>query len=765
MERRHLKERQIANGFPLDNPPNPHTDMQSVNNEPGYNGSTNKKVFLATDGGIYHTDDITTALGQIYPTNTPSGWTAMNNKLQTTQYFAVSGDASSGSPIIFGGLMDNGSLRLIGQSPDAAFLLGGDGGESTVDGTDCFGQDNFFNYGRMLRFNNCAASSPGPLSVIAEPANPTIGGDYPAGFTPMITNPAPNDPERAFLGVKSVWRTANVKNGNPVAWFKIKSNSTSTEVKDISVAPSNSNYMWVSENVGNQLGNLYRSTNALATSTATPTWRKVDEDSNGLPLLPNREITKILIDQSSSSNPDQTVYVAFGGFAFDNLYRTTNNGDTWQDISGGARLQGACSPTDPTVGLPCAPIRAVARHPYNANILYVGTEIGIYVTSNATASPGAITWIPVTEGPANVSISELTFIKVTHLHTPTTLLAGTYGRGLWTLNLATPAPTAIDPGKAVNDFDGDGRSDIAVVREDGSQLVWHKDGSTEGYASGEFGMAGDRIAAADYDGDGKTDMAVYRASDTHWYSLMSSTNTVSTTALGAVEDKTASADFDGDQVADEAVFRPSTGDWHVEQSEDGHLDFHWGAANDTPVSVDFSGDGKADFGVFHEAQGMIALSYYDGSTTHNKQFGLEGDIPVSGDYDGDGKADIAFWRPDDDGDGNGCWYITYATNGFAGYDSIPWGESGDVPVPGDYDGDGKMDVAVWRASSGFWHILESSNGYFSQQFGAAGDTPVGSTQIAQASRPGNGSFTRAPSWAEPKRRVNHPDKSDVTATD
>jgi len=135
----------------------------------------------------------------------------------------------------------------------------------------------------------------------------------------------------------------------------------------------------------------------------------------------------------------------------------------------------------------------------------------------------------------------------------------------------------------------------------------------------------------------------------------------------------------------------------------------------------------------------------DDSIMNQANFRRADDVIAPGDYDGDNKVDFAVFRPS-----TGVWHLQQSTTGFV---SIRFGQNGDVPVPADFDADGKTDIAVWRPSTGMWYIQQSIVGFRAQQWGMAGDLPLtgdydgdGKADVA-VWRPSTGMWAVLPSTA------------------
>lgn len=135
--------------------------------------------------------------------------------------------------------------------------------------------------------------------------------------------------------------------------------------------------------------------------------------------------------------------------------------------------------------------------------------------------------------------------------------------------------------------------------------------------------------------------------------------------------------------------------------------------------ADFDGDGRADRAVFYQGTWYVAKS---GGGSSQLGWGGAGDVPVPGDYDGDGVTDLAIYRPS-----NRTWYVSLSHGGTLTKTWVASLTANDVPVPGDYDGDGKTDLAVFRPALGTWYIALSSTGYTgntTSTLGVLGDIPV-----------------------------------------
>ena len=249
---------------------------------------------------------------------------------------------------------------------------------------------------------------------------------------------------------------------------------------------------------------------------------------------------------------------------------------------------------------------------------------------------------------------------------------------------------------APGDYTGDGITDITVYRNaNGSPANTYITLPLNTYPQPagnpiyrQWGISTtDYIGAeGDYDGDGKIDPTVVRNIDNAyvWYVLRSSDNTFMAFNYGRMDlgDYLLSgADYNGDGKDDPTVARVGS---------DGSITYIVGTTSSTVLSYTRWGNFNTDF------------------------------IVPGGDYDGDGKADFMVWRgfvssvnPNNAGDGT--WYLRTATGNMSylkfGLPGTDASGMRDTPLRGgDYDGDGKDDIAVYRPSNGSFYVNRSSNG-------------------------------------------------------
>lgn len=150
---------------------------------------------------------------------------------------------------------------------------------------------------------------------------------------------------------------------------------------------------------------------------------------------------------------------------------------------------------------------------------------------------------------------------------------------------------------------------------------------------------------------------------------------------------------------------PKTGRWHLRDGTGKQLSFFYGNPGDYPFMGDWNCDGTETPGLFRQSDGFAYLRNSNTQGVANIQFffGNPGDIPIAGDFDNDGCDTVSIYRPSE-----ARFYIINelgADNGGLGEADFffDFGNPGDKPVVGDWDGDGIDEIGLHRESTGFFY--------------------------------------------------------------
>jgi hypothetical protein len=371
-----------------------HPDQHRIRFHPGFDGAANQRIYSTHDGGISTSDNARAPVGTGLAAlcEAPPGqrvrWRDVSRGMGTTQFYA--GAVYPDGRNYLGGTQDNGTwLGGDAGGPYAwRHIYGGDGGFAAVN------PDNTSVLYATAQYISLGKSVDGGFNF-----DDAVQGlnDQTLFIMPYLIDP--NASQRLFAGGTRLWRSDNAAGlWRPVS-ARLGDGGFGSRVSAIAVASGNSNRILV----GNRQG-IWRSGAALA-STGTTAWAQV---------LPREGWVSRLAFDPNDSNVAYATYSTFGGV---HVWKSADAGANWQPLDGEG--EGA---------LPDVPVHAIVVNPRNSRELYIGTDLGLFVSLD-----GGAHWAVENSGYANVITEDLKLVAPPGA--PAQLFAFTYGRGVWRVAL------------------------------------------------------------------------------------------------------------------------------------------------------------------------------------------------------------------------------------------------------------------------------------------------------------------------------------------
>lgn len=321
-------------------------------------------VYAACDGGIFQSLD------------SGVNWTEISTGLTTMQFYDI--DVAQNAVVrALGGTQDNGTNQFNNGNLVWDRDIGGDGFHCNIDWSNADVLYGEIYYGDHYRSTNGGVSY--------TPKNNGIGGEQGAWDTPVHMDYFNSN--ILYTAHRKIFKTTNRMDNWVAKTAQLPGSGTT-----IAQSLSDANILYCGYN---SVRNIHLSTDR------GETWAQVSATG-----LPNRSLTRLRVHPTTPG----TVFATYSGYSTDNVWKSTDLGATWTSVGG---------------NLPAVPCNALEIDPLNADIIYVGTDIGVFRTED-----GGVNWLPYGTGLPAVVIGDLRIQRAERL-----LYAGTYGRGLWSTDL------------------------------------------------------------------------------------------------------------------------------------------------------------------------------------------------------------------------------------------------------------------------------------------------------------------------------------------
>lgn len=345
----------------------PHVDHHNYAHDPKNPGT----LYIANDGGVYRSTDF------------GSNYSNIGYGLITSQFYGGFSSSHQDSTLAIGGLQDNNTVITYG-SKDWVRVIGGDGSWTAMNALD----DNTI-YGSWQRGNIQKSTNRGQSFISATNGINTGGAAFIAPYAISETNP-----DVLYAGRQTIFKTTNAAE----LWSATDNGSSfdGNSFLSIAISAQNDDFVIAATAPTVTRAHVYRTTNGGTT------WEDITS------TLPDRYPSDIFIDP----NNQDIAYIVFSGFGTGHVFKTEDGGLTWQNKTG---------------SLPDVPTLSVVVDPQNSQHVYVGNDLGVYISKD-----GGDSWQMFSKGlPEAVIAMDLNISKANRK-----LRVATHGNGAWQRPLA-----------------------------------------------------------------------------------------------------------------------------------------------------------------------------------------------------------------------------------------------------------------------------------------------------------------------------------------